>query len=40
MENIERPELAAWRQRRMMESAARKPQNKARYTRKSKYGNV
>ena len=40
MENTERPELTAWRRRRAMESAARKPVNKARYSRKAKHGSV
>jgi hypothetical protein len=35
--STERPGLVAWRNRRMFESAARKPANKARYSRKTKY---
>lgn len=33
----ERVDLVKWRQRRMFESAARKPRNKAKYNRKTKH---
>jgi len=33
-ETRERPALVAWRNRRMFEAAARKPRNRAKYTRK------
>lgn len=36
-EDDERVDLQKWRARRMLESSARKPRNKKRYTRKSKY---
>lgn len=34
--DTDRPELVAWRQRRMSEASARKPRNKAKYSRKGK----
>lgn len=37
MKEPERADLAKWRQRRMFESAARKPHNKSKYTRKTKH---
>lgn len=33
----DRPELVAWRKRRVFESAARKPRNRKRVQRKSKH---